>query len=233
VNPVPEFSREDALALQKLLASPSRPQDAMGYFEAAGFLFAVCCSPDSVQPSEWVPIVLDEKGGGFADFDELQRALQLVMALHNHINEGVLQGRPELPWGCDVRADPLANLEEDAPLSRWARGFAEGSDWLQASWPDELPEELGDGLGACMLVLSFFASRQLAEAYWKESRRLDMPLAAMAKQMQEMLPRTMAAYAGLGRGIHEGMLAPKVRRPGTGEPEATRSSGKRRRGGKR
>jgi uncharacterized protein len=206
MNPAPEFSRDDALALQELLASPSRPKDTMRYLETAGFLFAVCCTPDMVQPAEWIPIVLGEAGGGFKDRKEAARALQLVMALYNHVNHGVLERRPELPWGCEVRTEPLANLEDDAPLSRWARGFAEGSDWLQASWPEELPDELGDGLGACMLVLSFFASRALAEAYWKESQRLDQPLEAMARRMQEMLPRTMGAYADLGRSLYEGLL---------------------------
>lgn len=118
----------------------------------------------------------------------------------------MLERRPELPWGCDVRPDPLANLDDDAPLSRWARGFAEGNDWLQESWPDDLPDELDQGLGACLLVLTFFSSRKLAEAYWKESRRRDFSLEAMAKQMQGMLPSTMAAYADLGRSLYEGAL---------------------------
>lgn len=206
MKPVIKFGREEALALQNVLGSPSRPKDTLGYFESAGFLFAVCCNPDMVQPSEWLPEILGKNYGNLANLEEAQHALQLLMGFYNHINRGVLEHRPQLPWGCDVRPEPLANLEEGAPLSRWARGFAEGNDWLQESWPDDLPEELDGGLGACMLVLTFFSSRTLAEAYWKESQRIDWPLEAMAKKMQEMLLPTMAAYADLGRSLYEGVL---------------------------
>jgi yecA family protein len=206
VKPVIEFGREEALALQHFLGSPSRPKETMGYFESAGFLFAVCCNPDLVQPSEWLPEILGKDFGNLADLDEGQGALQLLMGLYNHINRGVFEGRPELPLGCEVRAEPLANLDEAAPLNRWARGFAAGNDWLQESWPDDLPGEIEQGLSACMLVLTFFASRKLAEAYWKESKRTDYPFEVMARKMQDMLLPTMAAYADLGRSLSQGML---------------------------
>jgi yecA family protein len=206
VKPVIEFGRDEALALQAFLGSASRPKETLGYFESAGFLFAVCCNPDLVQPSEWLPEILGKDFGNLADLEEAQGVLQLLMGLYNHINRGVFDGQPELPLNCEVHLDPLANLDEAAPLSCWARGFAEGYDWLQESWPDDLPGELDQGLGSCLMVLTFFSKRSLAEAYWKESRRTDFPLEAMARKMQDMLPPTMAAYAELGRSLHQGML---------------------------
>jgi len=220
VKPVIEFGREQALALQHFLGSPSRPGETMGYFESAGFLFAVCCNPDLVQPSEWLPEILGEGFGDLADLEEAQGVLQLLMALYNHINLGVFEARPELPLGCEVRLDPLANLDDGAPLSRWARGFSEGYDWLQESWPDDLPNELDQGLGSCLMVLTFFSKRSLAEAYWKESKRTDFPFEVMARKMQDMLLPTMAAYAELGRSLYQGMLR---------KPKATLS----RRGGRK
>jgi yecA family protein len=225
VKPGTDFGREEALALQRFLGAPSRPKDTMGYFESAGFLFAVCCNPDLVQPSEWIPEVLRKSHGDLADLEEAQRTLNLLMGLYNHINHGVLGRHPDFPWGCEVRMDPLANLDDDAPLSRWARGFAEGYDWLQESWPDDLPGELDEGLGSCLMVLTFFSRRSLAEAYWKESKRTDFPFEAMAKKMQEMLVPTMAAYADLGRSLYEGKL--KKRKPAS----ARKSVHKGKRGG--
>src|SRR5688572_33384142 len=133
MKPVVEFGAEQAAALQRFLGSPSRPKETLGYFESAGFLFAVCCNPDLVQPSEWLPEILGKDFGDLADLEEAQHALQLLMGLYNRINRGVFAGRPELPLDCEVRAEPLANLDESAPLSRWARGFGEGYDWLQES----------------------------------------------------------------------------------------------------
>ena len=225
VKPGTDFGREEALALQAILHSASRPKETMPYPETAGFLFAVCCNPDRVQPSEWIPEVLGRSHGDLADLEEAQRTLNLLMRFYNHINHGVLGRHPLLPWGCEVQADPLANLQEDAPLSGWARGFAEGHDWLQESWPDDLPGELDEGLGSCLMVLTFFSRRSLAEAYWKESKRTDFPFEAMAKKMQEMLVPTMAAYAELGRSLYEGLLKPKPSRRARG-PQTGRSGKK-------
>ena len=205
------FGAEDGRALQALLSAPERPKDTMSYLEAAGFLFAVCCNPDLVKPSEWLPIVLGENGGSFAGLEEANRALQLVMGLYNHINAGVLAHKPELPPLCEVRAGPLDNLEEDAPLSQWSRGFGQGYDWLSLSWPDDLPDELDEGLGATLLVLTFHSTRSLAEAYRQETKGTPMPLEEMAARMQEMMLPTMAAYAELGRGLYEGMLKSRAR----------------------
>jgi yecA family protein len=206
VKPPAEFGQEEALALQAILESPSRPPDTLHYFEAAGFLFAVCANPDLVQPSEWIPEVLGKSHGDIVDIEEAKRTLGLLMGLYNHVNEGVLERHPALPWGCKVREDPMANLDEDAPLSRWARGFSEGYGWLQVSWPDDLPRELDQGLSSCLIVLTFFSKRSLAEAYWKQAKESAYPLEAMAGKMQEMLIPTMAAFADLGRHLYESSL---------------------------
>jgi yecA family protein len=203
VKPPTDFGREEALALQAILESPSRPADTLHYFEAAGFLFAVCGNPDLVQPSEWIPEVLGKSHGDIVDLDEAKKTLGLLMGLYNQVNQGVLERHPALPWGCEVREDPMSNLDEDAPLSRWARGFSQGYGWLQKSWPDDLPSELSQGLSSCLIVLTFFSKRGLAEAYWKQAKESAYSLEVMAGKMQEMLLPTMAAFSHLGRHLYE------------------------------
>jgi yecA family protein len=228
VEPETDFGREEALALQEILHSPARRKETMGYLETAGFLFAVCCNPDMVKPSEWLPEILGKSYGDLAYLEEAQRTLELLMRLYDHINYGVLERHPALPWGCEVRADPLANMEDDAPLARWARGFAQGYGWLQESWPDDLTPGLDKGLGACLMVLTFFSGRGVAEEFWKESKSADFPFEKMAKTVQELLAPTLMAYADLGRSFYEASIAPP-RRSKTRRPHAGRSRKKRRR----
>jgi uncharacterized protein len=178
----------------------------MSYCELAGFLFAVACSPEMVQPSEWLPLVFNEKEGGFATMDEAQEILPVVMALYNYANSGVLEGEPALPPDCTVRAEAVSNHEPDAPVSQWARGFASGHDWLENLWDEYTPAEFGEELGADLLVLSFFASRQLAEAYRKEIKSEGEPLEELAGEMLEALPEAMRSYAHIGRSIYEAVL---------------------------
>ena len=198
-----DFGRKEALALQAILESPARPADTLHYFEAAGFLFAVCGNPDLVQPSEWIPEILGKSHGDIADLDEAKKTLGLLMGLYNQVNQGVLERNPALPWGCEVREDSMSNLDEDAPLARWSRGFSQGYGWLQKSWPDDLPSTLSEGLNSCLIVLTFFSRRSLAEAYWKQAKESAYSLEVMAGKMQAMILPTMAAFAGLGRHLYE------------------------------
>ena len=100
----------------------------------------------------------------------------------------------------------MANLEPDAPLSQWAHGFAEGHDWLVELWEEYVLDEWDKEAGACLLVLSFFSSRRLADAYRKEIRKPGTRLKAMAGEMIELFPGAMASYAHMGRSIHEALL---------------------------
>jgi uncharacterized protein YecA (UPF0149 family) len=67
-----------------------------------------------------------------------------------------------------------------------------------------VPEELDDGLGAQLMVLSFFSGRELAESFLREAGG-DQSLEAMAQSMLKVLPEAMAAYAHLGRSIDQAL----------------------------
>ncbi|MHB8534568.1 MAG: UPF0149 family protein [Sulfuricaulis sp.] len=203
----PQFTDAQAARLAAFLSTSERPEGTMCYCELAGFLFAIACSPELVQPSEWLPLVFNENEGGFATLDEAQEILPAIMALYNHANSGVLEGNPALPPGCTARAEPMSNLEPDAPLSQWARGFGGGHDWLENVWDEYAPEELDEALGVDVLVLSFFASRNLAEAYRKEIKSRNISLEELAGELLKALPDAMQNYARIGRTLYEAVLS--------------------------
>jgi uncharacterized protein len=208
---IPEFTDAQASQLATFLSAPGRPEGTMTYGELAGFLFAVACSPESVLPSEWLPLIFNEEEGGYETLDEAQEILTLLMTLYNHINRGVLERKPQLPPGCSIDPRPMANLDPDAPLSQWARGFADGHDWLVELWEDYALDEWDEELGACLMVLSFFSSRRLADAYRKEIKKPGTALKTMAGEMIELFPGAMASYAHMGRSIHEALLQQEPR----------------------
>ncbi|OGI47473.1 MAG: hypothetical protein A2637_03240 [Candidatus Muproteobacteria bacterium RIFCSPHIGHO2_01_FULL_65_16] len=57
----PVFTDAQAVPTRGVLERPRAPGRTMRYCELAGFLFAVACSPELVQPSEWLPLVFNEK----------------------------------------------------------------------------------------------------------------------------------------------------------------------------
>lgn len=205
-----EWTPEHAEALRAALGPRAGEEDGpLGYGELAGFLFAVACSPELVKPSEWLPVALGEGPDALGSQEEVQRLLDLVMGLHNHINLQVLERSPSLPAGVLVRAEPMENFAPDAPLGQWARGFSQGHTWLDETWDAHLQaqsgedaEELDQALGAITIVLGFFGSRGLAKACLAEMER-PQPLEPAARQMLEALPDAMCDLAELGRGLEE------------------------------
>ena len=71
----------------------------MSYCQCAGFLFAVCCSPELVRPSDWLPVVFGEESPAEASLDETREMLRLMMALLMPITLPCMSNRgpPELP----------------------------------------------------------------------------------------------------------------------------------------
>ncbi|MBI5450828.1 MAG: UPF0149 family protein [Gammaproteobacteria bacterium] len=204
----PPFTAAQASQLAAFLDAPERPEGTMCYCELAGFLFAVACSPDLVQPSEWLPLLFNDEAGGFTTLDEAQHILPAIMALYNFANHGVLEGAPVLPPGCTIHPEPLANLEPDAPLSQWAHGFIIGHGWLEDSWDQYTPAEFDDELGATVMILSFFASRELAETYHKEFKNHEhRSLVELAGDLVQLLPDAMHSYADMGRSLYEATLS--------------------------
>ena len=191
----------------------------MGYCEMAGFLFALACAPELVRPSEWIPEVLGESMNAFGSLAEAQDAMNLVMALNNHINREVLEGNPALPAGIAVHELAIENFGPEAPLGRWAHGYSGGQMWLEETWdahvgnaPDSADEgPLDEVLGTLMMALGFFASRRFAEACIKEWEK-PLPLERAATRMLEVFPEAMRELAALGRGLEEAARA-KARAP--------------------
>ena len=133
------------------------------------------------------------------------------MTLYNEVNTSVLERSDALPFGCEFRAYILANFDDEASISQWSRGFVIGHDWLTDVWDEYLPESLDEECGANVMALSFFSSRQLAEAYYAEigdaeSSEPGKSFEQFAETIRELFPAALSAYAHLGRTIFEVLM---------------------------
>lgn len=202
------FNKTTQKRLVTVLAAPERADESMSYPELAGFLFGVCCCPEMIPPSEWLPLVLGEGDPGYRDEIQAQQTLGDLMALYNAVNDGVFTGAPTLPLGCDWREPVTQNFEDDAPMCQWARGFAGAYDWLVEVWDDAVVAEWENDMGAAMMTLSFFASRELAVAYQQETQVIEGTLEDAALAMREVFPEALEAFAGMGRSMADFTAAP-------------------------
>ncbi len=199
-------------SLRDFLLEPHRPAGTLTYHELQGFLFAVACSPDMVRPSQWLPAIFNDKEVVYASPDEAQHILDQLMTLYNDVNAAVLEQHPSLPADCFVATDVLGNFERDAPLAAWSRGFLDGHDWLEEVWDVELPEEMEQELGAVLMTLTFFASRNVAEQFQREGDFGDEPLEVVGARLLALIPEAMASYAHMGRTVLAEAYAPVEQR---------------------
>src|SRR6188474_1365225 len=88
----------------------SRPRNTLRYPELQGFLFAVANAPEVILPSEWIAAVFDEDEPEYKDADEARIVTLALMDEYNAVNDASLL--PTLPPGCELRDDPMANLED-------------------------------------------------------------------------------------------------------------------------
>jgi uncharacterized protein len=190
------------MSLKAFLADPARPAGTLCYHELQGFLFAVASAPELIRPSEWMPLVFGDAEPGYGSFEEAEQVISELTSLYNAVNASVSGEKAAPPSDCVFRDDVLANLDWDAPVSQWSRGFVRGHQWLEELWESYVPEELDEEFAATLLALSFFASPEIAEALRKESAS-DQPLELLATTMRRIFAKAAAEYAHLGRSISQ------------------------------
>lgn len=166
-----------------------------------GFLFTVAAAPELVPPSEWLPMIFGGHEPEYESLDEAKAVLGALMDLYNTFNAAVTERCAALPSDCPFRDEAVANLEDDAPVAQWSRGFLRGHQWLEESWDACLPEEVADEFAATLLVLSFFSSKRMATAFLAEAGHQD--LGAMAESIRKVFEDAVVEYAHIGRSIHE------------------------------
>ena len=202
MSAIPSFTEAHATLLRTFLSSPQRLKGTMTYPQLAGFLFSMANAPELIPPSEWMPIVFNDQDGQYERRGEAEEVLQAMMALYNDCGQEKMKGSASLPPGCEIRPQPLDNLGDDAPLSQWARGFLTGHAYLDDIWNEYTPDELDKELGSTLMVLTFFASPTLADAYHKEGKG-KTSLEHLAETVVMIFSDALIEYAHLGRSIFQ------------------------------
>jgi yecA family protein len=212
-NFLEQLSQADVAELSNFLIDPKRPEGTFCFQELQGFLFAIASSPEMVPPSDWLPVVSNDEDISFKDQTEAEQVLSLIMTLFNQINITVLERSDGMPSGCEFQAVVEANFDEEVAISQWSRGFMAGHDWLADLWDEYVPESLDGECGSSAMVLSFFASRKLAEMYYLEStttprhRKPGISFNEFAARVRDLFPDALSSYAHLGRTISEALAA--------------------------
>lgn len=197
-----ETLTEDQRELLERFLTDAADEGALSYPETAGFLFAVAAAPEPVSGPDWMPFVLGE--AAFDDEQQGKAVNRALRALLAWIDEQAIAGESPMPSGLDPAHEPADNIGEQSPLGQWSRGFSFGHQWLERAWHDRVPDSLEEHYGAAVLALSFFSSRQVAEACCQQAGTKEN-VASMAGHMLKLLPQARGIYFDLGRAIRQAL----------------------------
>jgi yecA family protein len=191
--------------LRTFMEDPRWPPGAMTYHELQGLVFALASAPGPLPPAAWMPIAAPLKQ--CASPEECEAFQSALMDVYGATHAAVIERRAALPADCPFRQPPLANLEHDAPVAQWSRGFMVGHLSMKPSWDTSLPQHVVAEFKALLLTLGFFATRESAERLCVVTGSHATEAAAV---VAECFPAALSAYAQYGRTLQLLMATPDV-----------------------
>jgi uncharacterized protein len=151
----PEVVEPDPVDLEPLgdyLDSARAPDSCMDLSELDGFLAGLAAGPESVPPSEWLPMVWDEEDPEFADEEEADLVLGTMFARYNEIASGLDGEEPTY--------DPV--YWQDATgrtvVEDWTFGFMRAVGLRRDAWEGVLDNAEGAKLFIPIVAVASHAS---------------------------------------------------------------------------
>ncbi len=205
------LSESQVTLLSRLLADGNKLEKSISYPELCGFLFGVASAPEAIAESEWLPLVFESSGpkSDAGEVPDVGLMRQLLASISQQASEGVV----ELPVACRPVAVTMDNLQPDVAFSQWCAGFMSVHDWLEDLWLEYTPDDLQDELTSMVMILSFFASDELAKGYYAELRDNQHCFEVVAEQVLALHSEAMVGYARLGNAILQAMAQIKSEPP--------------------
>ena len=205
-----EPSADQVKRLTRFLESDERSPECLDYHETCGFLFAMVCAPDLVEPSEWLPQVLGEDPF-FRDRDEANAVLGALMAVYNWLNAAVLKGTvsqvlPRLPHDFGEYRRPEWS---HSPTARWIGGFLDAQEWLGDTWVLTLAEAQEDPeliLGGLETNLDFLWSADLGRVMLEEIGEPAENFESVFDAMKGDFVSLLTDFAANGRRLYLGRI---------------------------
>ncbi len=172
----------------------------MTFAEVHGYLFVIACSPVTIDIEDWYPLIFNEHDPNYASDDEALWVKKSIFLIYQNTMTQVATGQIKRPVWCQLSERVLDNFSEDSHLAHWARGMLEGHDWLSDVWQTYLPSKLDSEMSVCLMVLSFFSDKNLAQAYCDEyAHALTHSLEDMAGTVVQAFDHALVGYARIGK----------------------------------
>jgi uncharacterized protein len=144
----PPAGPNDLDALDEYLMSDHAPDDSMGLSELDGFLTAIVVGPETIPPSEWLPVIWGGVEPEFQSGDEMRTVLGTIMGRYNEI-VACLASDPD-----DFEPILWEGPEGDVIASDWAGGFLDAVALRPQAWKPLMEDSHAGVLMAPLFLLN-------------------------------------------------------------------------------
>jgi uncharacterized protein len=168
--------------LDAFLMSDDAPETSMGLSDLDGFLTGLAIGPETIPPSEWIPVIWGDEEPEFATVEGADAILGTIMARYNEIL-------------AQLKADPdsfdpvfLEGEEGNVIVSDWAAGFMDAVALRAPAWEPIFEDDDGSMLMLPLMALASDDERPLFDDVELPAEEADKLRAHGADILMEAIP---------------------------------------------
>lgn len=170
----------------------SRPVNTLNLDQLFGFVFAISCTPTTLEHRDWMPAVFADQLHRVTNSDDY---LQAIIKVQQHTAQDIADFLIALPKTCQL-SDPFeANFESNA-LHHWSKGFELGLILTEHFW-DSCKEEAQPQ--SFWMMLSFFSNIHNAQQLTSRFQGGSLPIEAVTRHIFSEFNTLMQNYADLAK----------------------------------
>jgi len=136
------------------------PNNTLSLNAVKGYLFAIICSPDPIDVSDWLPVIFNEQ------VDDVPDEITLILAqLYNWISDQIFDTGYALPNTVEFSEMIDANFLSGHPLHEWSLGFACGVNFYSQGLIEnmDIQSEIAETFSLAVMAMTYFADAEIAQ----------------------------------------------------------------------
>ena len=190
------FTRQETQKLSEIFAKAADPEDTFTPDALHGFIFGLAIIPESVMPSEWLPVILGEQ---MLEVDSEEEAQTLLAPLFTVYNRG------KLAFPFDMGKLQQNELEQ---IGDWTNGLYCAMHLRPNVWgmdrdeDEEFMEDEEDILSSCGVIMGIAMPDKIPKIFELEKELTPEEETDYMARLFAMLPlaaRNIQEYAEAGR----------------------------------
>lgn len=187
------LSDADFELLEEFLLSDKVDDEAMTVSVLDGFLTGIVTGPETILPSEWMPLIWGNRNPAFSGADEAEEISGLIISRYNQIIFELAE-EPEA-------YEPIIMQDHTGDLlgEIWAEGFVKAIEMRPGTWKSIFDSDYG----AAVSLIMALASPEMMSEFSDDPAEISIMSTAISEEL-DITVKAIDSYWKLKRGVTSG-----------------------------